>query len=37
MQSEEIITHYFFITPFGESVYCLISVTLVTKKKGYTN
>jgi len=37
MQSEEIITQYYFITPLGEVVYFLFSVTLATKKKGYPN
>jgi hypothetical protein len=32
MQSEEIITQYFFIKPLRESVYFLFSVTLVTEK-----
>jgi hypothetical protein len=36
MQSEEIITQYCLITPLREGIYFLFSVTLATKKKGYT-
>jgi len=34
MQSEEIITQYYFIIPLGEVVYFLFSVPLITEKRG---